>query len=250
MQLRVVTYNIHKGFSPLNRRVTVHEVRDQLRTLNADLVFLQEVQGEHAEHAQRHADWPTQSQHEFLAGNHWQCRYGCNAVYPHGHHGNAILSRFNITATQSRDISQHRLEQRGILHCEMHLHADAPTVHALCVHFGLTHRWRRQQLSQLIDHVAAHVPPEAPLIIAGDFNDWRNQLNHQLEQSLGMHEVFTRATGTSARSFPSILPIISLDRIFIRGFEIEQTSVHHGGAWSRLSDHAALCTDLRLSRQP
>ena len=43
--LKVATYNIHKGFSPLNRRVVLHELRERLHELNADIVFLQEVQG-------------------------------------------------------------------------------------------------------------------------------------------------------------------------------------------------------------
>ena len=54
MKIRVATYNIHKGFSQFNRRLTVHELRDRLRTLNPDLVFLQEVQGLHQQHAARH----------------------------------------------------------------------------------------------------------------------------------------------------------------------------------------------------
>ena len=49
--LSLVTYNIHKGFSQFNRRLTVHDLRDRLRHLNPDLVFLQEVQGLHQQHA-------------------------------------------------------------------------------------------------------------------------------------------------------------------------------------------------------
>ena len=48
--LRIVTYNIHKGFSQFNRHLRVHELREQLRRLNADIVFLQEVQGAHHRH--------------------------------------------------------------------------------------------------------------------------------------------------------------------------------------------------------
>jgi endonuclease/exonuclease/phosphatase family metal-dependent hydrolase len=51
--LKVATYNIHKGFSLFNRRVVLHDLREQLRALNADIVFLQEVQGEHTHHALR-----------------------------------------------------------------------------------------------------------------------------------------------------------------------------------------------------
>ena len=39
--LKVATYNIHKGFSPFNRHVVLHELRERLRELNADIVFLQ-----------------------------------------------------------------------------------------------------------------------------------------------------------------------------------------------------------------
>ena len=41
--LRIVTYNIHKGFSQFNRYMMLHELREQLRLLDADIVFLQEV---------------------------------------------------------------------------------------------------------------------------------------------------------------------------------------------------------------
>ena len=49
-QLRVATYNIHKGLSIFNRRVVIHTLRDQLRAWNADQVFLQEVVGRHDGH--------------------------------------------------------------------------------------------------------------------------------------------------------------------------------------------------------
>jgi endonuclease/exonuclease/phosphatase family metal-dependent hydrolase len=45
--LSIATWNIHKGFSQFNRRMMVHELRERLRELSADIVFLQEVQGLH-----------------------------------------------------------------------------------------------------------------------------------------------------------------------------------------------------------
>ena len=62
--LNVVTYNIHKGLSLFNRRLVIHELRDRLRALGADIVFLQEVQGTHEHDAARHGNnWPTQPQY-------------------------------------------------------------------------------------------------------------------------------------------------------------------------------------------
>src|SRR5437762_7349988 len=93
-RLRVVTLNIHKGLSHFNRRMVIHELREGLRELDPDFVFLQEVQGLNQRYAMRFATCPTEPQHEFLADGQWQHAYGRNAVYDHGHHGNAVLSRF------------------------------------------------------------------------------------------------------------------------------------------------------------
>ena len=57
-KLRVVTMNIHKGLSQFNRRMVIHELREGLRALAPDLVFLQEVQGVNQRHERRFATWP------------------------------------------------------------------------------------------------------------------------------------------------------------------------------------------------
>ena len=119
--LRIATYNIHKGFSLGNRRLAIHDLRERLRTLDADLVFLQEVHGENALHAARFENWPAAPQYEFLADTIWPTyAYGRNAVYDEGHHGNAILSRFPILGWENEDVSSHGYERRGLLHCELH----------------------------------------------------------------------------------------------------------------------------------
>ena len=116
--LSIATWNIHKGFSQFNRRMVVHELRERLRVLDADIVFLQEVQGRHEHHAAMHENWPSEPQHEFLAADVWASHaYGSNMVYDHGHHGNAVLSRFPIVAHENLDISAHAFESRGLLHC-------------------------------------------------------------------------------------------------------------------------------------
>ena len=51
--LHILTVNTHKGFSPLNRRFVLPELREAVRTLGADVVFLQEVLGMHRSHGQR-----------------------------------------------------------------------------------------------------------------------------------------------------------------------------------------------------
>ena len=243
--LRICTYNIHKGFSQFNRRLSIHDLRDRLRVLGADVVFLQEVQGMHLRHAQSHADWPVQPQHEFLARDVWQqTAYGGNAIYDHGHHGNAILSRHPILSQANQDVSDHRFESRGLLHCEIRIASVDRPVHCVCVHLGLTAGSRRRQMAALVKRLDELAPDGAPLIIAGDFNDWSNRAGEHLLHRLKLREVFSGPTGNPARSFPAAMPMFRLDRIYVRGFDVKRTQVHHGLPWSNISDHAALSAYL------
>lgn len=245
-KLRVCTYNIHKGLSATNRHLAIHELRDQLRTLAPDIAFLQEVQGMHLRRAQHHADWPDEPQHEFLAAGRWHSAYGGNAVYDHGHHGNALLSLHPILYAANHDVSLYRLERRGMLHCQIAVPGIDVTVHGICVHLSLTEQQRRRQLQLLVEHVEAHVPPDAPLLIAGDFNDWRRQASAVLKRRLGLTEAFTEVAGKPARSFPCSLPVLPLDRIYLRGLVAEDVHVHWGQPWSGLSDHAPLTAVVRV----
>ncbi len=248
--LTIATYNIHKGFSHFNRRVVVHELRERLRELNADLVFLQEVQGEHTGHGRRFTNYPDGAQHEFIAAAVWpHAAYGRNSVYEAGHHGNAILSRFPILQTLNTDISAHRFESRGLLHCAVDL-GERGKVHCICAHFGLFAKGRRAQTRALIEYVQNEIPPDAAVIIAGDFNDWRNQMSDSIARELNMNDVFCMHAGQVARSFPARLPLFRLDRIYVRGFSVQQAQVHIGGNWQRLSDHAALSARLKPDNPP
>jgi endonuclease/exonuclease/phosphatase family metal-dependent hydrolase len=244
--LRIATYNIHKGFSQFNRRMVVHELREHLRILDADIVFLQEVQGLHSGHAEQHETWPDAPQYEFLAADVWRnTAYGRNVVYDQGHHGNAILSRFPIIASHNQNVTHLSFERRGLLHCAIEVPQLAAPLHCVCVHLSLFGRSRRRQLDALASRLEAVIPSDAPLIIAGDFNDWRNRANVLLAQRLGLDEVFVGQEGRPQRSFPSALPMLRLDRIYARGFEVLDAEVHFGRPWSKISDHAALSARLR-----
>ncbi len=285
--LRVSTYNIHKGvlreFIGLRRVTRIHELRTRLHELDSDLIFLQEVQGQHERHARRFEHWPDEPQDVFLATSPklrhtFETAYGRNASYLHGHHGNALLSRYPIVGLENRDISDHALEKRGVLHCVVQV--GRLQVHCFVVHFGLLARSRERQLGALIDWVSREVGADAPLIIAGDFNDWRNRLSERLCGEIGVAEVFdamrprkevarraayfTRdrfpavessesavAAAASrmvrtARTFPALVPWFRMDRIYQRGFRVSAARVLRGMEWARLSDHSPLVADLEL----
>ena len=242
--LTVVTYNIHKGLSQFNKRLVLHEIRDRLRALEADVAFLQEVQGKHEHNARRHVSWPEVSQHEFLTHEGCHSVYGMNAVYQHGHHGNAVVSRHPIPVWENIDISHHPIESRGLLHCEVQVDGWKERLHCINVHLGLWARSRRFQLEWLAERIRASVPKKGPLIVAGDFNDWQRRASDYLKAELGLYEVFERAEGRLARSYPAQMPIFTLDRIYVRDLNVDAVQRHVGAQWSRLSDHVALAATL------
>jgi endonuclease/exonuclease/phosphatase family metal-dependent hydrolase len=242
--LRVVTLNIHKGLSQFNRRMVIHELREGLRQIKPDLVFLQEVQGLNERHALRFATWPGQGQHEFLAGEELQHVYGRNRVHQHGHYGNALLSRFPIVSHENADVSDHRFERRGMLHTVVKVPGWNRNLHCVCVHLSLHERGRRRQLDAIAERLAELADRRQPIIVAGDFNDWRVRASAILEKSLGMTEVSVACGRRHSRTFPSMLPLLQLDRIYVRGLDVASCTVHRGPPWSLLSDHLALSAEL------
>ena len=242
--LTVVTYNIHKGLSQFNKRLVLHDIREGLKTLDADVAFLQEVQGKNDRNARRHVSWPELSQHEFLTHEGCHCVYGMNAVYQHGHHGNAVVSRHPIPVWENIDISHHPIESRGLLHCEVQIDGWREPLHCINVHLGLWARSRRFQLEWMAERIRAAVPKKGPLVVAGDFNDWQKKASDYLAAELGLFEVFERHEGRPAKSYPAQMPIFTLDRIYVRDLDVEGVQRHTGAPWSRLSDHVALAATL------
>lgn len=259
-RVAIATYNIHKGLSPLNRRLIIHDVRDKLHAVDADIVLLQEVQGAHSHHQHRFENWPQMPQHAHIAeGRYTDIVYGVNARHQHGDHGNAILSAHPITNWVNHDVSHHRFESRGHLMARIRVSGIAVPLTCVCVHLGLFHRSRVMQINRLIQYLHDAIPVADPIIIAGDFNDWRaghSQLSAKLREALGVIEAFESTHGAPARTFPSIMPMLTLDRIYVRGMRVihaEKLPLHAPQSnvlpaspigirarWRRLSDHIGL----------
>ena len=244
---KVLTVNIHKGFSPLNRTFMLHDLREAVRKVAADVVFLQEVQGAHLKHARHISNFPETPQYEFLADSIWQqFAYGRNAAYDHGHHGNALLSKFPIKHMENHNLSIAGPEKRGMLHCVLEVPGRTQPIHTLCVHLSLTDSHRRKQLALMCRMIQRDIPPDAPLLLAGDFNDWRNRAHRFLADHAGLKEVFVSTHGEAARTFPARLPVLQLDRIYLRNATVHTPLALAGRPWSHLSDHAPLAAEIRL----
>jgi endonuclease/exonuclease/phosphatase family metal-dependent hydrolase len=246
--LRVATYNIHKGVRGVGprKRLEIHNLGLGIEALDADLVFLQEVRLFHTRDA-RHFDrtwfgWPEGGQAHFLAPDGYDVAYRTNAFTRHGEHGNALLSRWPIGEAGHRDVSDHRFEQRGLLHVPVRWNGQ--TLHAVVVHFGLAHRSRVRLVQRLADFLAVQVPRDELLVVAGDFNDWGEKLDAPMTE-LGLRRAGTLLDRAAQRlTFPSRVPVFAMDRIYTRGLACRSTAVPRGTAWARMSDHLPLLAEL------
>ena len=229
----VISMNVHKGLSPLHRHSTIYQLRQKMRNHYPDLLFLQELQQEHRGRVRRFGHWPLTELTHFLSEDFWHdWHYGKNVEYPDGHHGNAILSKHPLHKGENYDISAYRFERRGLLHSMIQFEGANQPIHCFCVHLALFERGRERQLEEIIAY-----------IVAGDFNDWRNRVSAPM-RAAGFDEVFELLTGSPAKTFPSVKPLLPMDRIYVRGLKIHSVEILH--EWMRLSDHLGITAELEL----
>ncbi len=250
MKIRVLSYNIHKGFNATGLKFTLHAIRQALRETNADLMLLQEVVGENRKHQASIEQWPTQAQFEFLADSVWShYSYGKNAVYTERHHGNAILSRYPIVKEENINISTNAFEQRGLLHCEVNVPELHDCLHVFNVHLDLWEKGRRRQLEKIVERAKSHVPPETPFILGGDFNDWSESLHPLCVEHLGAYESHSAVHNRLAKSFPSFYPQLPLDRMYFKHLKIVSSMTLSARPWSDLSDHLPLLVEFDIEEE-
>lgn len=228
-----------------NRRI-LPELREAVREVGGDLVFLQEVEGGSRSVSSAEDHVPPVGQYEFLADQIWPDHaYGRNAVAKGQDHGNAVLSRLYVRHSHNHDLSVPGAEPRGLLHCILERDPGQCELHVMCVHLGLWGSHRRRQFQRICALVLEEVPSDAPLILAGDFNDWRSQSDTILG-GCGLVEVFRHASGSHARTFPAHWPMLRLDRIYVRGVVSARPLPMPRQPWAKLSDHAPLAAEIEL----
>jgi endonuclease/exonuclease/phosphatase family metal-dependent hydrolase len=239
--LRVATYNIHKGVQGLGptRRLEIHNLGHAVEQLDADIVCLQEVRKLHRREEQYFTRWPELPQAEFLCPEGYYALYQTNAKTKHGEHGNALLSRWPVVSHGHEDMSDHRFEQRGLLHAE--LKVGRRKVHVIVLHLGLIAGSRGRQVEQMLRFIEREIPSTAPVIVAGDFNDWGSKLRPMLN-SHGFQDFI----GERALTYPSRLPLTQLDYVYCRGLKPSGLQIPLGRIWWRMSDHLPLIAEFKV----
>ena len=238
---RVATYNIHKGVQGLGpaRRLEIHNIGHAVEQLDADVVCLQEVRKVHRTEEKYFKNWPALAQADFLAPEGFEAVYKTNAVTKHGEHGNALLSRWPVVTHQHEDMSDHRLEQRGLLHVA--LRVQERLVHVLVVHLGLIPASRIRQVQQLLTFIDREIPSQEVVLVAGDFNDWGTRVGRMLHKAN-----LKEWTQGKSPTYPSRLPMVQLDHVYARGLRPMGLTVPHGRIWRQMSDHLPLLAEFQF----
>jgi endonuclease/exonuclease/phosphatase family metal-dependent hydrolase len=240
-RFKVATYNIHKGVQGLGpvRRLEIHNIGHAVEQLDADIVCLQEVRKLHRREERYFTRWPELPQAEFLCPEGYFPVYQTNAKTKHGEHGNALLSRWPIVSQGHEDMSDHRFEQRGLLHVQVRV--GRRTVHVIVLHLGLIASSRLRQIEQLGTFIEREIPRTAPVLVAGDFNDWGGKLRPAMNK-LGLQDF----VGERANTYPSRLPLTQLDYVYARGLKPAGLEVPRGRIWWRMSDHLPLIAEFKI----
>jgi endonuclease/exonuclease/phosphatase family metal-dependent hydrolase len=142
-----------------------------------------------------------------------------------------------VLEQRHEDMSDHRVEQRGLLHVTLQL--QTREVHVIVVHLGLLPGSRLRQTQQLHDFIEREVPADAPLLVAGDFNDWGRAVARMMA-TVGLHT----NEGKKHPTYPSRLPLVQLDHVYARGLHRVNTQVPRGPIWGRMSDHLPLLVEF------
>jgi endonuclease/exonuclease/phosphatase family metal-dependent hydrolase len=244
MKLKILSYNIHKGFDWKNQKYRLHEMKEIINSSKAEIVFLQEVVGKNNNFKEKGL---IDAQFEFLADELWpHYSYAKNALYDHGHHGNLILSKYPIESFENINLSTNMWEQRGMLVCRIYIPGQRRYIYAACLHLNLLHSGRVAQYEIIKDYVESQEDGDkSPYIIAGDFNDWNQKSCSIFENKLGMQEVHKTIHGRFAKTFPAKIPFLCLDRIYVKNLRILSTELLHPDK-VHLSDHLPIMSEVEF----
>lgn len=202
-----------------------------LEEIAADVVGVQELDARPgAEHG--HDQWEILAQ---LAG--YTVIPGPTLLRDDAAYGNGIFTRLPIVSDARVDLSLAGREPRGAIDATLDLAGSR--IRVVVTHLGLGRRERREQGLQLLAHLRDC--NAAVSVLMGDFNEW-------LASSAALARVH-RLFGESASvaTFPSLFPVVSLDRIWVRPTGALRGLRAHRSRSARIaSDHLPIVADLAL----
>lgn len=220
--MRVATWNVH-GCRGRDGRCDPERIGAVLTELDADVIGLQEIEPAVV------AAIAAQTGHTAVAGP-------TRGDHP-GMGGNALLTRLRVGAIRRHDLSLDGREPRGALDVDLSL--VGRSCRALVTHLGLRGAERRGQVRQLLEVLASEAPPGGLTVLLGDLNEW-------LGPGRALRALREGFACGGARSFPSRLPLLALDRIVVRPAVALHSVRAHGSRLARAaSDHLPVVGVIR-----
>ncbi|MEJ2604463.1 MAG: endonuclease/exonuclease/phosphatase family protein [Gammaproteobacteria bacterium] len=193
--IRIVSYNVHACVGR-DGRFAPGRIADILQSLEADFIALQEVE-DRIHEGRRVSD--------YLADRLGMQAYrGATLKRGDAHYGNLLLAKTVAADHRLHDISVPGREPRGAVEAEFTL--GRKTLRLFVTHLGLRSDERAHQIRRLLPELERD---DADIrVLAGDMNEWR---------AAGASRALRRAFGGSLqrRTFPTVLPVLSLDRIYV-----------------------------------
>ena len=232
--VRIATYNVHRGRG-LDGRTRPERIAAVLRSLDADVVAMQEVVGA-GPRGGGHAE-----ELGAALGMGWVM---APARQLRGHQfGNAVLSRFPITQHLEHDLSWKTCEPRRLQRVDIAAHGCA--LHVYNVHLGTALLERRHQASRLAAIVSDRHVGGAKIVL-GDFNEWMRGLATKM-LSERMHRVDLGDYLRRRRTYPGVFPVLHLDHIYYSGrVEIVGVELVRTRLSLVASDHLPLVATVKI----
>ena len=228
-RLTVATYNVHR-WTGMNGRKSPDPARAGfvISELDADVIALQEVL------RPTEAPCPLTAIAEALG---LYLTFAVTRQHRRGQLGNAILSRFPMTAISVIDISYSRLERRGAL--AVQLSDAAGRLGVVATHLSLVDRTRQRQVKSLLQHPQLQA---GPAVLLGDMNAWREcKATQELNDMMERHH-----NREWPSTFPAPAPVLALDRVYAHRAKILSVDVHDTPASRRASDHLPVIVGIEL----
>lgn len=233
--MRVVSYNIRKGKGAHGRSaVDMGRIGTALRSLSPDLLLCQEVF-----HCSQGGPPQSDGLAEALGFTHF---FGPNKYRSVGDHGNTTLTPLPVEHAENHDISTNPVERRGALYLRARME-DGQPLHVFNVHLGLNGFQRSAQISEIAGILERSATSSDPVVLAGDFNDWRKQLEPRVA-AMGLTSVFSDRDADTPRTWHARRPVFPLDRIYVRNLRVKNAGSVDGEPWNALSDHLPLWAEL------
>ena len=225
--VRLMTWNIH-GAVGRNPRFDLARVVELIKQHRPDIVALQEIDSRRAIEGGGNPFVILQD----ALGNHG---VGAKTITTaDGEYGQALISRWPMQSSEICDISFPEREPRRAIRAE--IATPAGLLRVIATHLGLSFGERRSQARALLELIGE---PTMTTVMLGDFNDWF--------WAGSVRKVLARAFPgrTRHRTFPSICPVLHLDRVYCRPREALLQGYTDPSA-RRISDHLPVIADVRV----